>query len=209
MILKTMEKLIDRLTVDNGPLNKEQNEPKIRNPNFRRPNPPPPPQIRQRDMRNPRNPYDQQIRPPFPENYVADVEEVGPIEDQIHHFGDLDFEIHLIEEEHSMFSQEDANNDFEEESEQYQRGYLHAIDDVQRNIKLRNRDVIVNKGRFNKNQPSSSQQNIEKRSEKQKEPIVYKESKNKIEKTKEVKQPALVDVEKVVSTFNFNQISQN
>ena len=65
-----------------------------------------------------------------------------------------------------------------------------------------NRGVTVNKGRFNQNQPSSSQQNTENRSEKQKEPIVYKELENKLEKTKEVKQPALVDVEKVVSTFN-------
>ena len=51
MMLKTMEKLMERLTVDNRPLNREQNEPQIRNPNFRRSNPPPPPQIRQRDMR--------------------------------------------------------------------------------------------------------------------------------------------------------------
>ena len=106
-----------------------------------------------------------------------------------------------------MFSQEDASNDLEHELEQYQRGYLHVIDDVHRKIKLRNIDVVVNKGRLNQNEPSSSQENMEKRSEKQKEPIVYKESKSKIEKTKEVKQPALVDVEidvdKVVSTFNF------
>ena len=84
----------------------------------------------------------------------------------------------------------------EEESEQYQRGYLHAIDDVHRKLKLRNRDVTVNKGRLDQNQPSSSQQNIEKRKQKQKEPI------NKVEKVKEVRQPALVDVEKVVSIFN-------
>ena len=32
--------------------------------------------------------------------------------------------------------------------------------------------------------------------------MVYKEPEIKIEKTKEVKQPVLVDVEKVVSTFN-------
>ena len=38
--------------------------------------------------------------------------------------------------------------------------------------------------------------------ENKKEPIVFKESENKIEKTKEVKQSTLVDVEKVVSTFN-------
>ena len=78
---------------------------------------------------------------------------------------------------------------------------MDAIDDVQRKIKFRNRDVTINKGRLNRNQPSSSQQNRENRSEKLKEPIEYKESENKIEKTKEVKQPALVDVEKFVSTF--------
>ena len=78
-----------------------------------------------------------------------------------------------------MFAQQNDNNDFEEESEQYQRGYLHAINDVQRKIKLRNRDVTVNKGRFNQNQPSSSQQNTENKTEKQKEAIVYKESENK------------------------------
>ena len=46
MMLKTMEKLMDRMTIYNRPLNREQNEPQLRNPNFRRPNPPPPPQIR-------------------------------------------------------------------------------------------------------------------------------------------------------------------
>ena len=55
----------------------------------------------------------------------------------------------------------------------------------------------MNKGRLNQNQPSSSQQNTEKRTEKQKEPRVYKELENKIEKTKEVKQPVLIDVEKM------------
>ena len=51
---------------------------------------------------------------------------------------------------------------------------MHAIDDVQRKIKLRSRDVIMNKGRLNPNQPSGSQMNTEKRNEKQKEPIVQK-----------------------------------
>ena len=71
-------------------MNIEQNEAQIRNTNFRRPNPPPPPQIRQRDMRNPRNPEDQQIWPPFPEIYVADEDETKSIKDHVHHFGDLD-----------------------------------------------------------------------------------------------------------------------
>ena len=44
-------------------------------------------------MRNPSNPDDQQIRPPFPENYVADEHEANDIEDHNHHFSDLDSEI--------------------------------------------------------------------------------------------------------------------
>ena len=62
-----------------------------------------------------------------------------------------------------MYAQEDANKDFEIELEQYQRGYLHAMDDGQRKIQLRNRDVIVNKGRLNPNQTSRSQKNTDKK----------------------------------------------
>ena len=61
-----------------------------------------------------------------------------------------------------MFAQEDASEEFEMENEQYQRGYLHAMDDVQRKIRLRNRDVLINKGKANPNQPSSSSLNGEK-----------------------------------------------
>ena len=79
-------------------------------------------------MRNPRNQEEQQIWPPFPENYVVDEED--PVENEIHLFWELDSEIYLTEEEHSMFAQEDGNEEFERESEQYERGYLHAMDDV-------------------------------------------------------------------------------
>ena len=113
-----------------------------------------PPQNRQRDMRNSRNQEEQQIRPPFPKNYVVDEED--PTENEINIFGELDSEIYLTEEEHHMFAQEDENQEFERESEQYQRGYLHAMDDVQRKIRLINRYVVVNKGRPNSNQPSTS-----------------------------------------------------
>ena len=116
MILKAMEKMMDKLTVDNRPLNREQNEPQIRNPNFRRPNPPQPPQIKPRDIRNPRNPNGQQIQPPFPENYVDGEGEEEPNEDQIHHFGDLVSDIYLIETKHDMYAQEDANKYFQLES---------------------------------------------------------------------------------------------
>ena len=54
---------------------------------------------------------------------------------------------------------------FEDESkvEQYQRGYLHDIDDVERNIDLINRHVIVNNVGSNQNQPSSIQHNTKKK----------------------------------------------
>ena len=143
MKLKTMEKLMDRITVEARPVNREQNEPQIRNPNFRRAIPPPPPKNRQRDMRNPRNQEDQSIRPPFPKNYVDDNDGAESIEDHIHHFGDLDSEIYLTQEEHNMFAQEDDNN-LEGELEQYHKGHTHAIDNV-RKIKLRSRDVDINK----------------------------------------------------------------
>ena len=78
-----------------------------------------------------------------------------------------------------MFSQEDINNDFEKESEQYQRGYLHARDDVQRKIKMRNRDVTVNKGSLNQNQPSSSQQNTEREVKNKINPLYIKNQKIK------------------------------
>ena len=43
MMLETIEKLMDKLSMDNGSLSSEENEPQFRNPNFRRPNPPQPP----------------------------------------------------------------------------------------------------------------------------------------------------------------------
>ena len=82
----------------------------------------------------------------------------------------------MIEEEHSMFAQVD-DNALTKELEQYQKGYAHAIDDV-RKIKLRNRDVAINKGGLNPNQPSNSQTGTEKGNEKRKVPVAYKEMGN-------------------------------
>ena len=104
---------MDRLAMNNRPPNKDQPEQKIMNPNFRRF---PPPRIRHREQINPRNPEDQQIRQPFPENFVDEEEENDPMENQIHHFDDMDFEMHLTKEEHNMFSHEDECNTFELET---------------------------------------------------------------------------------------------
>ena len=97
---------------------------------------------------NPRNPNDQPIQPPFPKIYVAAKDDAESIEDHIHHFGELDSEIYLRKEEHSIFSQEHGDKELEEEFGQYQKGYLHAIDDVQIKLKLSNKDVTVNKWRL-------------------------------------------------------------
>ena len=126
MMMKTMERLMDMLALDNIPPNREQSRNQIRNPNFRRPPPPP---------RNQRNPEDQQIRPPFLENLVDEEGEEDPMDILIHHFDDIDSEIYLIEEEHNLFSQEDDYHISEIDSKQYQRGYQNAIDDFQKNIK--------------------------------------------------------------------------
>ena len=67
-----------------------------------------------------------------------------------------------------MFAQEEDNIISEVDSEQYQRGYQNAIDDFQKKLKLRRRDVIINKGRSNANHPSSSQKNTENQIEKKK-----------------------------------------
>ena len=119
MILKEMDKMMDKMTVDKNPLNRGQNEPQIRNPNFRKPNPPQPPQIKQRDIRSPRNPNDQKIQPPFLENYVDGEGKDEYTEDQIHNFGDIDSDIYLTKTKHNLFVQEDDNKDFEEELGKY------------------------------------------------------------------------------------------
>ena len=80
-----------------------------------------------------------------------------PNDNKKHHFDDMDSEIYLTEEEHNLFAQEDESNKFDLETEQYQIGYENVVNDFQRNLNLRSRDVVVNKGRLHVNQPSSNQ----------------------------------------------------
>ena len=83
------------------------------------------------------------------------------------------------------------------------------MDVVQRKIRLRNREVVVNKGRLNSNHPSTSSINTVRGKEIKKYPIVNKEVENKIEKTKGTKQVVPVDVEKVNPIFNLqNELSK-
>ena len=100
------------------------------------------------------------------------------MDNHIHHFDDMDSEIYLTEEEHNLFAQEDDCNTFELETEQYQRGYQNVVNDIQRKLNMRSRDVIVIKGRLPPNQTSSC---CQKNKEKQKENIVQKFPENKKE----------------------------
>ena len=73
-----------------------------------------------------------------------------------------------------MYAQEDDNKDFEVELEHFQRGYLHAMDDVQRKIQLRNIYVADNKVMLNPNEPSRIQKNTNKRKENKKNKLYIK-----------------------------------
>ena len=58
------------------------------------------------------------------------------------------------------------------------------MDDVQRKIRLRNREFFINKGKANPNQPSTSSLNEERGKEMQKESVVNKEVENEIQRNK-------------------------
>jgi ribosome-binding ATPase YchF (GTP1/OBG family) len=64
LIMKTMERLMERMSVENKPITKDQNDFYPRNQNFRRVLVP---QIRKRDQRDQ---GDQHIKPPFQNNYA-------------------------------------------------------------------------------------------------------------------------------------------
>ena len=61
---------------------------------------------------------------------------------------------------------------------------------------MRNREVFINKGKANPNQPSTSSLNVERGKEVQKESFVNKEVENEIQRNKGMKQVIPIDVEK-------------
>ena len=74
--MKTMDKMMDMLSIDNRPPLREHQEPEIRNLNFIRPATQ---QNRPREVRN-HDENNQPIRAPFPENFVADeAKELTPM----------------------------------------------------------------------------------------------------------------------------------
>ena len=87
-MVKTMEMLVEKLSLDNKPAIRDQTELQHKNPNFRRLLVT---QIRQRDQRNQ---GDQQIKPPFQNNYVDENFEES-FEDNIHYCDDVETYIFL------------------------------------------------------------------------------------------------------------------
>lgn len=112
MMMRTMEKLMERLYVDERPPVREKNEAQIRNPNFRRPQGPHAPQILQRGQRNQN---DQHVRPPFQEKIVVE-EYIEQPKDRIDQFGENETKVFVTKEEHDKFLLANTEDPLNEES---------------------------------------------------------------------------------------------
>jgi hypothetical protein len=99
LMMKTMEKLMERMSMGNRPAAREQHDPQPRNQNLRRGQVP---QIRQREQREQ---GDQQTRPPFQNNYVdEDFDQM--FEDQMHCCDDKNPHVFLTKGEHDQYMRE-------------------------------------------------------------------------------------------------------
>jgi hypothetical protein len=136
LMMKTMERLMERMSMENKPATREKNDFQPRNQNFRRA---PVPQIRKRDQRDQ---GDQQIRPPFQKNYAnEDFDQM--IQDQMHCCDDTNTYVFLTKGEHDQFM--DVNDGFmlenddtlSSETKEFRKGYHNAIMQFQKKYNLR------------------------------------------------------------------------
>lgn len=129
-LLRKVERMLERVTLDKP-------EPRIRNPNFRGPQQPQY-RIKQRETRTQESAVQQQVKTPLQQNFVSqESEDEGDIVgEENHFFTPDDLPTYVTEEEefvrNSIIHQDDnyiLSNDpaLEEESEEYQRGYLNAL----------------------------------------------------------------------------------
>lgn len=93
VMLKNMEKLVDKLTPPRG-----ENQPQVRNPNFKRP------LVAQNCPREQKTPEEQQpaVRPPFLESFV-DKYTIDEEDHQIGCFDDKEIQVLATKEEHDIF----------------------------------------------------------------------------------------------------------
>lgn len=115
MMMKTMEKLKERLEMEQRKDLKEPAKGQNRNQNFIRP---PIPKIQQREQRNL---VDHLVRPPFQDNYVTVYYE-DPNEDQIHQVDNNDTEVYLTKEEHDRWYSGQEGEVLYVVTEDYQQG---------------------------------------------------------------------------------------
>ena len=147
-----MIKVMDKLSIYERHPTRDHNEPNIRNPNFRRPQGPPSPQILQIGQRN----QNDQVRPHFQEKLI-DETFTEHLEDHIHQLGGNEVNAFVTKEEHDRFQFE--NNEFQcsQRSNEYPLGYQNAVMDFQKQLNLRNKNVMVNLPKKNlANQSSTS-----------------------------------------------------
>jgi hypothetical protein len=97
LMMKTMEKLMENMSLDNNPNTREKVDVPPRN--QRRPT------IQQIIQRDQRNQGDQQIRPPFKNNYVNENFDEN-FEDNMHFCDGDETEVFLTTEEHDPFMDE-------------------------------------------------------------------------------------------------------
>lgn len=151
--------MMERMTLtDRAPPKESQGGPHIKNPNFRRNQP----QIKQREPRNPTD--QQQIRPPFQENYAKEENETADEleENQSNLFceGEIN-NVFLTKEEQDLFllAQQDVMSI---ESEDYKMGYQNAIMEVHKQYNLRNKKVAANPPKkIQIDTPSTSQTKVD------------------------------------------------
>lgn len=143
-MMKTMEKIMDKLSADDKNQMKDQREPQVRNPNFKRHQGPHVPQVMPRGKRSPN---EQKIRPPFQENLI-DEEIIKKPQDHTHNFGNelKESKTFVTTDEHDSFvlqKEEDDQDLVEEEFEDNHKAYLNAMMDLQKKYNLRRRNVVV------------------------------------------------------------------
>jgi len=127
-MMKTMEKLMDRLALGTASAPPVQQEPQFRRPQN---------QQRLRDNRNQQgNPP---VRPPFQQNLVDEEDEPEVPEESIHCFDEEVSGIFLTKEEHDESSMIKSR----EEPSDFLNGFQHAIFEMQKQYNLRNRDVPI------------------------------------------------------------------
>ena len=105
--IDSMLNVMERFVENNRQVVREQNEPQIRNPNFRQPRQPglPPPQLLQRGQRNQNQNQIDQVRTPFQEN-LLDEYFSQKTKNRINQFGDKESKVFLTKEDHDRCTQD-------------------------------------------------------------------------------------------------------